>query len=91
MTLKTNGEKIFYWIFTSAAIITGLVLSIIYTTGNSARKVMLAADDDKVYLVDAYGCGKCTSDVWLFSGTAPPTPPRHPQHQTHCPHWAAMC
>lgn len=66
MTLKTSGEKVFYWIFTSVAIIAGLVLSIIYTVNTSAIKVILAADDDKVYLVDANYCGKCTSDVWIF-------------------------
>lgn len=66
MTLKTNGGKVFYWIFTSVAIIAGLVLSIIYTTNTSAIKVILAAGNDKVYLVDAKNCGKCTSDVWIF-------------------------
>lgn len=66
MTLKTSGGKVFYWIFTSVAIIAGLVLSIIYTVNNSAIEVILAAYDDKVYLVDANSCGKCTSDVWVF-------------------------
>lgn len=67
MTLKTNSRKVFYWIFTSVVIIAGLVLSIIYTDDASAIKVILAADNDKVYLViDDNNCGKCTSDVWTF-------------------------
>ena len=68
MTLKTNNGKTAYLVITIIAIVTTLILSIIYIDNTLMREAILARDSKgEVYIVDPRNsCGNCEYDIWDF-------------------------